>query len=113
MSKFTKGLLFGALAGGIGGLLFAPKSGKATRQQFLDEVEEWTDLKGDFSAKLDRFKESAEILRETADLYVEPFIEGINQDIQNFNFQAEPRMNQIQEQIEKIQSELPDVPESK
>ncbi|MEI5993707.1 hypothetical protein A5880_001254 [Enterococcus sp. 4G2_DIV0659] len=111
MSKFSKGLLFGAVAGTIGGLLFAPRSGKDTRQKIVDELDEWTDLKEDFTDKLEQVKKSAAALQKTADLYIEPFIEGINKDIENFKFQAEPRLAQIQEQAEQIQSELPEIPE--
>ncbi|ALS02662.1 hypothetical protein ATZ33_15140 [Enterococcus silesiacus] len=110
MGKFSKGILFGALVGGVGGLLFAPRSGKATRQKFVDELEDWSDLKEDFTDKLDQFKESAQALQAAADMYIEPFIDGINQDVENFMFQVEPRVEQIQEQVEKIQSELPDMP---
>lgn len=110
MGKFSKGILFGALVGGVGGLLFAPRSGKDTRQKFIDELEDWSDLKEDFTEKLDQFKESAQALQAAADTYIEPFIDGINQDVENFMFQAEPRLDQIQEQVEKIQSELPDIP---
>ncbi|MEI5990750.1 hypothetical protein A5881_002255 [Enterococcus termitis] len=110
MGKFSKGILFGALVGGVGGLLFAPRSGKDTRQKFIDELEDWSDLKEDFTEKLDQFKESAQALQTAADTYIEPFIDGINQDVENFMFQAEPRLDQILEQVEKIQSELPDIP---
>ncbi|GGD00701.1 YtxH domain-containing protein [Enterococcus wangshanyuanii] len=111
MSKFSKGLFFGAIVGAASGLLFAPRSGKATRQKFVDELDEWSDLREDFSDKLDQFKESAQALQATAEIYIEPFIEGINQDIENFKFQTDPRIEQIQEQIEKIQDELPEIPE--
>ncbi|MBO0471640.1 YtxH domain-containing protein [Enterococcus sp. DIV0242_7C1] len=109
MSKFSKGLFFGAIVGAASGLLFAPRSGKATRQKFVDELDEWSDLREDFSDKLDQFKESAQALQATAEIYIEPFIEGINQDIENFKFQTEPRIEQIQEQVEKIQDELPEI----
>nr|MBO1354640.1 YtxH domain-containing protein [Enterococcus sp. DIV0212c] len=112
MGKFSKGILFGAVVGAASGLLFAPRSGKATRQKFVDELDEWSDLKEDFTEKLDQFKESAAAFQATADMYIEPFIEGLNQDLEDFKFQAEPRLDQIQEQVEKIQAELPEMPES-
>ncbi|OEG11159.1 hypothetical protein BCR22_05395 [Enterococcus plantarum] len=108
MGKFSKGMLFGAVVGAASGLLFAPRSGKATRQKFVDELEDWSDLKEDFTEKLDQFKESAQAFQAAADMYIEPFIDGVNQDVENFMFQAEPRLDQIQEQVEKIQEELPE-----
>ena len=110
MGKFSKGILFGAVVGAASGLLFAPRSGKATRQKFVDELEDWSDLKEDFTEKLDQFKDSAQALQDAADMFIEPFIDGVNQDIENFMFQAEPRLDQIQEQVEKIQAELPEIP---
>ncbi|MGX7243780.1 YtxH domain-containing protein [Enterococcus quebecensis] len=112
MGKFSKGILFGAVVGAASGLLFAPRSGKATRQKFVDELDDWSDLKEDFTDKLDQFKESAAALQEAAEIYIDPFIEGLTQDVENFKFQAEPRLEQIQEQVEKIQSELPEMPET-
>lgn len=109
MGKFSKGILFGAVVGAASGLLFAPRSGKATRQKFVDELDDWSNLKEDFTDKLDQFKESAQALQVAADTYLEPFIDGLNRDVENFKFQAEPRLDQIQEQVEKIQSELPDM----
>lgn len=110
MHKFTKGLLFGSLVGAAGGLFLAPRSGKETRQRLVDEVDEWADLKEDFSEKLDQVQRSAARLQEAADLYVEPFIDGIQQDVDNFKFQVEPRLTQMKEQVAKITEELPELP---
>lgn len=110
MHKFTKGLVFGSLVGAVGGLFLAPRSGKETRQRFVDELDEWSDLKEDFSEKLEQVKLSAAVLQEAAEIYVEPFIDGLQQDIDTFKFQAEPRMAQIKEQVTKIQEELPEFP---
>lgn len=110
MGKFSKGILFGAFIGAASGLLLAPRSGKATRQKLIDELDDYSDLKKDFTDKLDQFKESAATLQAAVDTYVDPFINGLNQEIENFAFQTKPRVSQIQEQVEKLQSELPEMP---
>lgn len=111
MSKFAKGLLFGSLVGGIGGLLFAPRSGQETRKKITDELEDFSEKKQTFDDSLDHFKESLNAFQEAVDIYVEPFVDGITRDINKFQFQVEPRLAQIQEQAEKIQAELPEIPE--
>lgn len=111
MKGFFKGLLFGSVVGGLGGLFLAPRSGKETQEKILDELDDWKFLTTDFNDKLATFKSSLADFQETAETTIPPFTEGLNKDIENFKFQAEPRLEQIQEQLEKIQSELPEMPE--
>lgn len=46
---WTKGLLFGALAGAAAALLFAPRSGEETKQVLREQGEE---LRGDFEKRM-------------------------------------------------------------
>lgn len=107
MKSFTKGILFGSVVGSLGGLLLAPRSGNDTRKKLAEELDEATELTQNLDASLRRFQGSLLHLKETADELVEPFVTGTQQDIEAFKFQAEPRIAQIQEQLEKIQAEVP------
>lgn len=111
MKGFFKGLLFGSVVGGLGGLLLAPRSGKETQEKIIDEIDDWKYLSTDFNEKLTTFKSSLADFQETAETMIPAFAEGLTKDIENFKFQAEPRLEQIQEQVEKIQQELPEMPE--
>lgn len=111
MKGFIKGLLFGSVVGGLGGLFLAPRSGKETQQKMIDEMDDWKYLSNDFNEKMAAFKTNLADFQETVETVVPPFVEGINKDITNFNFQAEPRLEKIQEQLTKIQNELPEMPE--
>ena len=111
MKGFIKGLLFGSVVGGIGGLFLAPRSGKETQEKIADEIDDWRFLSDDFNEKLSTFKTSLEHFQETAESVIPPFVEGLNKDITNFNFQTEPRLAQMEEQLAKIQNELPEMPE--
>ncbi|MBL1228712.1 YtxH domain-containing protein [Enterococcus sp. BWB1-3] len=111
MKGFIKGLLFGSVVGGIGGLFMAPRSGKETKQKIIDEIDDWKYLHDDFNEKLATFKTNLADFQETAETVIPPFVKGINKDITNFNFQAKPRLEKIQEQLTKIQNELPEMPE--
>ena len=110
MSKFVKGLLFGTIVGGVGGLFLVPRSGQDTRKKITEELEDFSEKKQAFDDSLDHFKTSLTTFQETVDLYVDPFVNGLTKDLKAFQFQAEPRLAQIQEQAEKIQTELPEIP---
>lgn len=111
MSKFTKGLFWGSVIGGLGGLFLAPRSGKETRQKIVDEIDDLTDLTMDVNDSLEQFKASLEEVKLTASTLIDPFIEGVQRDVDNFRFQADPRIEQINEQLEKLQNDLPEFPE--
>ncbi|WP_426097831.1 YtxH domain-containing protein, partial [Escherichia coli] len=49
IKNFFKGLLFGAAAGTVGGLLLAPRSGNETRKKLIEELEEATTLTNDLN----------------------------------------------------------------
>ncbi len=49
--SFLKGLLFGALVGATAGILFAPKSGKETREDIKKAAEEFKKQAGDLYMK--------------------------------------------------------------
>ena len=59
------------------------------------------------------FRESVTNLKETFDTLIPAFKSGVEKDIEEFRFQAEPRIQQIQEQIDKINQALPEVDEKK
>jgi gas vesicle protein len=69
-NSFLTGLLTGAAIGGIIALLYAPRSGKETREQIknkFDELEkELEDLKGKASLKTGKIKE--DLAKKLADL---------------------------------------------
>jgi gas vesicle protein len=109
MKKFTKGLLFGAAVGTIGGLLAAPRSGKDTRQKIIEEIEEYTYLKDEVTDNWEEVQTATEQLKETANTLVPAFIDDLKQEIADFRFQAEPRIAQIKEQIAKISANIPEM----
>ena len=111
IKNFFKGLLFGAAAGTVGGLLFAPRSGNETRKKLIEELEEATTLTNDLNNSLDHFKSGLIETKETAESVIPAFQEAINKDIENFKFQAEPRIAQINEQVEKLTADLPEYPD--
>jgi gas vesicle protein len=64
LAGFGIGLLAGAIVGGVIALLYAPKSGKKTRQLIKDKVTEFVDevvdtVKEETSGVMDTVKEAA------------------------------------------------------
>ena len=84
IKNFFKGLLFGAAAGTVGGLL---------------------------NNSLDHCKSAWIETKETAGSVIPAIQEAIKKDIEDFKFQAEPRIAQINEQVEKLTADLPEYPD--
>lgn len=62
--KLLTGLLIGAAAGAVAGILLAPRSGKDTRQKLMDEADklknEWEKYSSDFSERACQIKNDLE-----------------------------------------------------
>ena len=81
LSSFMAGLLAGAAVGGALALLYAPQSGKETREKlkgkFMDLEEELEALKGKASAKSGKMRE--DIASRLADLQRE--VENLSKEV--------------------------------
>lgn len=106
IKNFMNGLFWGSLAGAAAGLLFAPRSGNETREKLTRELNEAAELTQNLNTSLQNFKGALTEVKETTSSLLYPFISGTKQDVDDFTFQAEPRIKQIQEQLTKIQTEL-------
>ena len=111
--SFFKGILFGAGLGTLGGPLLAPRKGEETREKLITNTRELVVLTDELNDNLADFRESVTNLKETFDTLIPAFKSGVEKDIEEFRFQAEPRIQQIQEQIDKINQALPEVDEKK
>ena len=110
--SFFKGILFGAGLGTLGGLLLAPRKGEETREKLITNTRELVELTDELNDNLTDFRESLVTLKGTFDTLVPAFKSGVEKDIEEFHFQAEPRIQQIQAQIEKINQALPQAEET-
>lgn len=106
--SFFKGLLVGAGIGTVGGLLFAPRKGEETREKLVNDVRDVVQLTDELNDSLTDFRESLVELKATVNTIVPEFKADLESDIEDFKFQAEPRIQQIQEQVAIIQSHLPE-----
>lgn len=88
----------------------APRSGNETRKKLIEELEEATTLTNDLNNSLNHFKSALIETKETAESVI-PAFKKQSKDIEDFKFQAEPRITQINEQVEKLKADLPEYPE--
>lgn len=67
IGNFLKGLLFGSIAGGLGGLLFAPKSGNETREELIRYLDDTTEATLEFNDSVKQLKDAVMVTRKTID----------------------------------------------
>ena len=103
--------LFGAGLGTLGGLLLAPRKGEETREKLITNTRELVLLTDELNDNLADFRESLVTLKGTFDTLVPAFKSGVEKDVEEFRFQAEPRIQQIQAQLDKINQALPQTEE--
>lgn len=108
---FFKGILVGAGIGTLSGLLLAPRKGEDTRDKLISNTRELVELTDALNDNLTDFRRSLVTLKGTFDTLVPAFKSGVEKDVEDFRFQAEPRIQQIQEQLEKINQTLPQMEE--
>ncbi|MEY8446662.1 YtxH domain-containing protein [Enterococcus ratti] len=106
IKNFLKGLLFGTTVGTISGLLFVPRSGNDTRKKLITELEEATKLTNELNNSLHHFKKAIIETKKTARSVIPVFEESMKKEIEDFKFQTEPRVAQIQEQVDKLKNVL-------
>ncbi|MGM0138427.1 hypothetical protein IGI65_000869 [Enterococcus sp. DIV0755b] len=99
IKSFLKGLVVGSIAGGVGTLLTVPRSGNETREKLTKELEVATKTTQDLNASLNNFKKALLTTQQTAQEIIPAFTAGLEQDITDFKFQAEPRITQIKDQV--------------
>ncbi len=102
IKNFIKGLLFGSLLGGSLGLLFAPRSGNETRRKLAGELEEAAATQEDLNRSLQRFTTAAKETQSLTAAMIPELSKGLQQDIEAFKFQAEPRIARIKKQMQVL-----------
>mgnify|MGYP004716284139 CR=1 FL=1 len=102
IGQFIKGLFFGSLAGGLGGLLFAPKSVQETREQMIRYLDETTEATLEFNDSVQHLKDAVMVTRKSIDETIPVVTESFTKDLESFKFQAQPRIERIKTQLEQL-----------
>ncbi|MCD1024868.1 YtxH domain-containing protein [Enterococcus sp. SMC-9] len=102
LKSFLKGLVVGSVAGGVGTLLTVPRSGNETRAKLAQELDVATQTTLELNNSLTNFKKALQTTQQTAQAIIPAFTAGLEQDITDFKFQAEPRIAQIKDQVKTL-----------
>lgn len=102
MAGFKSGLFWGALFGGLAGLMNAPKSGRETREDLKHFIDSTTDDVNDVRYKVDNLRVSVEKLTQEGMDSIKTASEGIQTSLKHFEEETSPRINRIQRQIESL-----------
>lgn len=103
---FGKGLLVGAVLGTAYVLLTTEKTGKERQQGIADYFKDLTHQTNNVSDSVKEFQSALVNLKQEVEQTLKPTIADIQQSVTDFEFQAQPRLEQINETTEKLQKDL-------
>ena len=111
-NHFMNGLFLGAAAGGIYGLLKSPRTGKENRIALKSYVDDTTLLVNDVSKSVNDLKGAIAQLTNEGKNLAEEFTQDVKESVDEFSFEAEPRLRRIQEHTEKLTADMEDLTQS-
>ncbi|SDQ49941.1 YtxH domain-containing protein [Carnobacterium viridans] len=111
-NHFMNGLILGAAAGGIYGLLKSPRTGKENRAVLKTYVDDTTVLVNDVSKSVNDLKGAIAQLTNEGKTLAEEFTQDVKESVDEFTYEAEPRMRRIQEHTEKLTADVEDLTQS-
>ena len=101
-NHFMNGLFLGAAAGGIYGLLKSPRTGKENRVALKSYVDDTTLLVNDVSKSVNDLKGAIAQLTNEGKNLAEEFTQDVKESVDEFSFEAEPRLRRIQEHTDLV-----------
>ena len=111
-NHFMNGLFLGSAAGGIYGLLKSPRTGKENRVALKSYVDDTTLLVNDVSKSVNDLKGAIAQLTNEGKNLAEEFTQDVKESVDEFSFEAEPRLRRIQEHTEKLTADMEDLTQS-
>ncbi|GAF39623.1 hypothetical protein FC83_GL000789 [Agrilactobacillus composti DSM 18527 = JCM 14202] len=109
MAKFATGLLLGALAGGLYGLLTTKKTGTQHIEAVTNYVDDVTAATQDFQTSLTHFKNSVNHFNDTVQTTGVTVAEGLKDTLDTFQFETQPRIDQLNDTVTELTESLNDV----
>lgn len=106
MSKFTKGLLFGSLVGGLTALLMTKKSGKENRRDLLLYLTDTTEDVTRLSTGVSHLQAELQLLKSTILPQTSQIITSIQEETTTFQQMNQPRINRIKWHLNRIKEDL-------
>lgn len=109
---FGKGLVIGAVIGTAYVLLTSQKTGKQRQEGVANYFGDLTHATNDVSKNVKEFQRAMANLKQEIELTLKPTVTDIQQTVQDFQFQAQPRLDQLQATSEQLQDDLNDMTSS-
>ncbi|WP_125606513.1 YtxH domain-containing protein [Lapidilactobacillus bayanensis] len=103
---FGKGLLIGAVLGTAYVLLTSEKTGKQRQQGVTNYFKDLTHATNNVATSVKEFQNAVTNLHHEVEATLKPTIAEIQQTATDFQFQAQPRLDQINESTEQLQQDL-------
>lgn len=104
--KFIKGFLVGGAICGGTALLLAPRSGKETQRLITNKIEADINFLLSLSNQIDTTKIQANQLTALSQELLPVFEKETTKSLKKFEFKAKPRIDQIKEQLAKIEQDI-------
>lgn len=101
-SSFSKGFFWGAVIGGILGVLFAPEKGEDTRKKIKETAKDYEDKGKEALEKAGQELEKARIKYEEAAKKIEPVIEKAKEKIEEVKVKSEPYVEIAKEKATQV-----------
>ena len=109
MAKFSTGLLLGAVAGTVYGLLTATRTGRQTQQSLADFVTGVAAGTTAVTTSVTHLKQAGQQLQHTLSADLAPAMAGIEDAVNDFQFQTQPQLTQIGEHLDRIDAAVSDL----
>lgn len=106
MSGFGSGLFWGAVFGGLAGLLNAPRKGKETRERLKHQIEVTTEDINDLRYKIDNLSVATQRLATEGLDAVNDASYEIQTSVRQFTEEASPRVKRINRHLTKLQEDI-------
>lgn len=106
MSKFLWGLLAGTVTGTISALVTSKHTGPENQRIVADYVQDLANLTTSVADSVTNLKESVTNLKDAVQTASDTTVKDLTTTINEFQFETEPRIEQIQESAEKLQNDL-------
>lgn len=103
MAGFGSGLFWGAVFGGLAGLMNAPRKGSQTRQLWKNRIDQLTDDVDDFRYKVDNLSMAVQRLADEGISSVNDAVDSVEVSVQHFQEEAGPRIKRVQRRVTDLQ----------
>lgn len=109
MAKFSTGFLTGLVLGGLYGLLTTKKTGPQRLESVSNHLTDLAAAGADFTQSLGAVKAASHRLSTELQTTAKSAAEDLNKTMDSFQFQTEPRIKQINAEIEDLTDTLSEV----